>query len=131
MEKNQRNEDMRNERRRSSEQDQSRQSTNENRREVRQDRDMEQNESLRDADQGSGRSYDYGTEGSDMDTNSTRRTDHTSHQNLSSNTGGTVDMGPNSLTGSNNRTSRAGTGSGLNTKRGVTGSDFDGQNKTT
>ncbi len=43
--------------------------------------------------------------------------------------GGTVDMGPNSLTGSKNRNSRAGTGSGLNTKRNVTGSDFDGQNK--
>ena len=128
MEKNQRN--QKNQEQRSSEQDQLRQSTpQEPTTNVGQNRDMEQNESLRDAEQGSGRSYDYGTEGSDMDRGGTgRRNDHSGHQNLSSNTGGTVDMGPNSITGSN-RESRAGTGSGLNTKRSVTGSDFDGQNK--
>ena len=47
------------------------------------------------------------------------------HENASANRGGTTDMDEDALTISRgNRTSR---GSGMSTKRSVTGSDYDGQ----
>ncbi len=62
---------------------------------------------------------------------STAREDMTStnsdHQNASATGGGTTDM-DNEATGNSVRSgSRAGSGSGINTKRNVTGSDYDGQ----
>ena len=49
------------------------------------------------------------------------------HQNASANRGGTTDMGSNALRGATGNTSRANKGSGITTKRSVTGSDYDGQ----
>ena len=47
------------------------------------------------------------------------------HENASANRGGTSDMGEDALTtGRPNRTER---GSGISTKKNVTGSDYDGQ----
>lgn len=50
------------------------------------------------------------------------------HQNASANRGGTTDMGAdNTLRSATGNTSRANKGSGITTKRSVTGSDYDGQ----
>lgn len=82
------------------------------------------------ADQGTGRSYDYGTPGSEPDNmNEQQNVSNDRQQGTSNNSGGTSDMGNNALTSGSRSDSRAGTGSGLNTKRSITGSDFDGQNK--
>lgn len=50
------------------------------------------------------------------------------HQNISQNRGGTTDMGSgNQLRGAAGSSTRANRGSGMTTKRSVTGSDYDGQ----
>lgn len=49
------------------------------------------------------------------------------HQNASANRGGTTDMGSNALRSATGNTTRANKGSGITTKRSVTGSDYDGQ----
>ena len=50
------------------------------------------------------------------------------HQNASANRGGTTDMGSdNALRGATGASSRSNRGSGVSTKRNVTGSDYDGQ----
>jgi hypothetical protein len=122
MDKNQRNENER-----TSEQDQLRGNTmNETIRNV--GNMDEKNETLRDAEQGSGRSYDYGTEGSDMSDTSRRNSD-AGQQNASASRGGTSDMDDESIAGAG-RDTRTQRGSGLTTKRSITGSDFDGQNST-
>lgn len=62
------------------------------------------------------------------------RSDHLSndnmmheHQNASANRGGTTDMDDEALRGASGNTSRANSGSGITTKKNVTGSDYDGQ----
>lgn len=51
------------------------------------------------------------------------------HQNISQNRGGTTDMGSeNQLRSATGASTRANRGSGITTKRSVTGSDYDGQN---
>lgn len=67
-------------------------------------------------EQGSGRSYDYGTEGQGQ---------QTGRQNVGSE--GSSNMG-NRSDHARESGSGMGQGSGLNTKRSVTGSDYDGQN---
>jgi len=50
------------------------------------------------------------------------------HQNISQNRGGTTDMGSdNQLRNATGNSIRANKGSGITTKRSVTGSDYDGQ----
>jgi len=78
---------------------------------------------------GSGRSYDYGTEGS-TEEDMNQDLGHNSNQQTLSNPTTTSTPG----TGSDNMPafghSRAGRGSGITTKQTTTGSDFDGQNRT-
>ena len=72
-------------------------------------------------EQGSGRSYDY--EAGEQSGNEGMQGDR---ENMTQNQGGTTNLGN---TGGNSRQGRSmGEGSGLNTKRSVTGSDSDGQN---
>ncbi len=128
MKENKRN-DKHNEQKRA-EEDQLRDKTmNETIRDVNNDRDIEQNETLRNAEQGSGRSYDYGAEGSD---NQRKRGGlNYDQQDTSGTRGGTVDMDDQTVSGAGRATPGAtGTGSGLAPKTGVTGSDYDGQNAT-
>jgi hypothetical protein len=49
------------------------------------------------------------------------------HQNASPSRGGTTDMDHNALRGATGNSSRGNQGSGIGTKTGVTGSDYDGQ----
>ena len=49
------------------------------------------------------------------------------HQNASANRGGTTDMDDERTRGAAGNTSNAHRGSGIRTKRTVTGSDYDGQ----
>ena len=50
------------------------------------------------------------------------------HSNAAPNRGGTTDMGSdNQLRGATGNSSRSNRGSGISTKRNVTGSDYDGQ----
>jgi hypothetical protein len=105
--------------------------TNEVIREVGQDRG--ENETLRDAEQGSGRSYDYGTQGSEQ---AGSNNEQASNNNM--NTGrnssretmaGTTDMSHDQEMGSGRDVRRTqGSGQNLAPKLGTTGSDFDGQN---
>ena len=54
-----------------------------------------------------------------------RKSPFSEHENASANRGGTSDMGEDALTtGRPNRPQR---GSGISTKKSVTGSDYDGQ----
>ncbi len=101
--------------------------SNESIREVGQERREQDN--LREADKGSGRSYDYGTPGSER-TESDRSNVSTERQQASRETvAGTADMKNNQATGRGRDVKRqAGSGSGLSPKMNVTGSDFDGQN---
>lgn len=132
MKENQRNRSERNER--NVEQDQLRNpTTNESMREVKQDRsqhDSGQNESLRDAEKGSGRSYDYGTEGSDQAGSergnvSTGRSQKASRDTMA----GTSDMSHDQEIGKGRDIRRSqDSGQNLAPKTGVSGSDFDGQN---
>lgn len=88
---------------------------------------------------GTGRSYDYGTEGSDENVSNNKSGDNnksseedsvaprlnsnSDHSNASANRGGTTDMGSEALIG---RGQTGGTETPT-TKRNVTGSDYDGQ----
>jgi hypothetical protein len=49
------------------------------------------------------------------------------HQNASATRGGTTDMDHHSTTGATGGSNRGNHGSGMGTKREVTGSDYDGQ----
>jgi len=75
---------------------------------------------------GSGRSYDYGTEGSSEEDQNQQLGRNSNQQNVSNpvNTPGT---GNDNMPGRSD--SRTGSGSGLTTKQSITGSDFDGQNR--
>jgi hypothetical protein len=77
-------------------------------------------------DMGSGRSYDYGTEGSSEE-NLNQDLGRNSNQQNVSNPISTPGTGNDNMPGSSD--SRAGTGSGMTTKQNITGSDFDGQNR--
>lgn len=98
--------------------------TNEVIREVSGDRG--ENETLRDAEQGSGRSYDYGTPGSEQaGSNNLNVGRNSSHETMH----GTADMSSDQELGSGRDVRRSqGSGQNLAPKLGVTGSDFDGQN---
>lgn len=75
---------------------------------------------------GSGRSYDYGTEGStEEDTN--QQLGRNSNQQNVSNPVNTPGTGNDNMPGRSD--SRAGAGSGMTTKQNITGSDYDGQNR--
>ena len=76
---------------------------------------------------GSGRSYDYGTEGSTEEDLNEQLGRNSNQQNVSNpiNTPGAG----GSPAGTGRSDSRAGSGSGLTTKQNITGSDFDGQNR--
>ena len=102
--------------------------SNENSKNVRQDRS--QSDNLREADKGSGRSYDYGTQGSEETEGqrgnaSTGRSQQSSRETMA----GTSDMSHDQEIGKgrDNRRSQ-GSGQNLAPKMGTTGSDFDGQN---
>jgi hypothetical protein len=85
------------------------------------------NEMKREQDEsGSGRSYDYGTEGSSEEDTNQQLGRNSNQQNVSNplNTPGT---GNDNMPGRSD--SRAGTGSGTTTKQSVSGSDYDGQNR--
>jgi len=99
---------------------------NENRRDVGQERS---NESLRDAEQGSGRSYDYGTQGSEQTEGGSANVGGSRQSGNRETMAGTADMKDDQVMGRGRDIRRqAGSGSGLAPKTGVTGSDFDGQN---
>jgi hypothetical protein len=85
----------------------------------------------RDQDEaGSGRSYDYGSEGSSEEDMNQQLGRNSNQQNISNpTTTSTPGTGSDSMPGVGNN-SRAGAGSGMTTKQGTTGSDFDGQNRT-
>jgi len=85
-------------------------------------KDMEREEDS----SGSGRSYDYGTEGSNEE-NLNQDLGRNSNQQNVSNPVNTPGTGNDNMPGGRN--SAAGTGSGLTTKQSVTGSDYDGQNR--
>jgi len=97
-------------------------------REVGQDRS--ENETLRQADKGSGRSYDYGTPGSNEagsergNVSTGRGRQSTSRETLH----GTADMNHEQELGRGRDVRRQSSGQNLAPKTGVTGSDFDGQN---
>ncbi len=76
-------------------------------------------------DAGSGRSYDYGTEGSEEDQN--QQLGRNSNQQNVSNPVSTPGTGNDNMPGRSG--SRAGTGSGQTKKQSITGSDYDGQNR--
>jgi hypothetical protein len=75
---------------------------------------------------GSGRSYDYGSQGSTEEDMNQDLGRNSNQQNVSNpiNTPGT---GSDNMPGRSD--SRAGAGSGMTTKQSITGSDFDGQNR--
>ena len=109
---------------RNTEQDQMRNQQNDSMQNVGQNRE---NESLRDSDLGSGRSYDYGTQGSEQteQTSGTTGNRSTSRETMH----GTADMKDEQVPGRGREMRReSGSGSGLAPKMGTTGSDFDGQN---
>lgn len=76
---------------------------------------------------GSGRSYDYGTEGSSEE-ELNQDLGRNSNQQDVSNPISTPGTGNDNMPGGRN--TAAGSGSGLTTKQSVTGSDYDGQNRT-
>jgi hypothetical protein len=87
----------------------------------------EQAERQSDAE-GSGRSYDYGSENSTEEDMNQQLGRNSNQQNVSGeNSNPTADMGSDSITGMRSTNTRAGTGSGLHTKNNITGSDYDGQ----
>ena len=97
-------------------------------REVRQDRS--QSDNLREADKGSGRSYDYGTpgskeSGSERSNVSSGRSQGSSRENMA----GTSDMSHDQEIGKGRDVRRSqASDQNLAPKSSVTGSDFDGQN---
>ena len=98
---------------------------------------LRQQATLQEDASGSGRSYDYGAEGSTEEEMNQQLGRNSNQQNISGtqqnasemNNNSTTDLGNDSISGAGRSSSRAGTGSGLDTKRSVTGSDFDGQNR--
>lgn len=78
---------------------------------------------------GSGRSYDYGTEGSSEE-DMNQELGHNSNQQNISNPTNTPGRGGDNMPNLGRNDSRTGMGSGLTTKQSTTGSDFDGQNRT-
>lgn len=78
---------------------------------------------------GSGRSYDYGTEGSSEESTN-QQLGRNSNQQTISNPLSTPGSGSSDALPGTNSDSRAGTGSGMTTKQNITGSDFDGQNRS-
>ena len=78
---------------------------------------------------GSGRSYDYGTEGSSEEAMN-QQTGRNSNQQTVSNPLSTPGTGSSDALPGTNSDSRAGTGSGMTTKQSITGSDFDGQDRS-
>ena len=85
------------------------------------------NEMSREQDEsGSGRSYDYGTEGSSEEDMNQQLGRNSNQQNIS-NPLNTPGIGNDNMPGRSD--SRVGTGSGLTTKQNTTGSDYDGQNR--
>jgi len=78
---------------------------------------------------GSGRSYDYGTEGSNEEDMNQQLGRNSNQQNVSNPTT-TPGSGSDNMPSPGRSDSRTGKGSGLTTKQSTTGSDFDGQNRT-
>jgi hypothetical protein len=78
---------------------------------------------------GSGRSYDYGTEGSSEEDQNQQLGRNSNQQNISNPLSTPQTDSSDALPGTHSN-SRAGTGSGLTTKQNITGSDFDGQNRS-
>lgn len=78
---------------------------------------------------GSGRSYDYGTEGSRTEEDMNERLGQNSNQQDISNPINTPGKGGENMPSTGRNDHRTGMGSGLSTKQSVTGSDFDGQNR--
>jgi hypothetical protein len=75
---------------------------------------------------GSGRSYDYGTQGSSEEDVNQDLGRNSNQQNVS-NPISTPGTGNDNMPGRSD--SRAGAGSGITTKQSITGNDFDGQNR--
>ncbi len=78
-------------------------------------------------DAGSGRSYDYGTEGSNESSTEegmNQQLGRNSNQQNVSNPTTTPGAGSDPIPGTGRSDTRAGTGSGLTTKQNITGSDF-------
>lgn len=78
---------------------------------------------------GSGRSYDYGTEGSSEE-GMNQQLGRNSNQQTVSNPLSTPGSGSSDALPGTGSDSRAGMGSGMTTKQSITGSDFDGQNRS-
>ncbi len=78
---------------------------------------------------GSGRSYDYGTEGS-TEEDMNERLGRNSNQQDISNPVNTPGKGGENMPSTGRNDHRTGMGSGMTTKQSITGSDFDGQNRT-
>lgn len=76
---------------------------------------------------GSGRSYDYGTQGSSEEDLNRDLGRNSNQQNVSNPVSTPPGKGNDNMPGRSD--SRAGSGSGMTTKQSVTGSDFDGQNR--
>jgi len=79
---------------------------------------------------GSGRSYDYGTEGSSTEEDTNQQLGRNSNQQNISNPTTTPGSSSDNMPGTGRSDTRTGMGSGLTTKQSTTGSDFDGQNRT-
>jgi hypothetical protein len=97
---------------------------------------LRQQATLQEDASGSGRSYDYGSEGSTEEEMNQQLGLNSNQQNISGtqdasgqNNNSTTDLGNDSISGAGRSSSRAGSGSGMDTKRSTTGSDFDGQNR--
>jgi len=81
-----------------------------------------------DREQGMNREQGMQREGKEQRSSGTPMTDANSdHQNASANRGGTTDMDSEALRNATGTSSRGNRGSGITTKRNVTGSDYDGQ----
>ena len=78
---------------------------------------------------GSGRSYDYGTEGSRTEEDMNEQLGRNSNQQNISNPINTPGKGGENMPSVGRNDSRTGMGSGMTTKQSITGSDFDGQNR--
>ena len=76
---------------------------------------------------GSGRSYDYGTQGSSEEDMNQQLGRNSNQQDVSNPISTPPGTGSDSMPGRSD--SRAGQGSGMTTKQSITGSDFDGQNR--
>ena len=79
---------------------------------------------------GSGRSYDYGTEGSSTEEDMNEQLGRNSNQQDVSNPITTPGKGGENMPSVGRNDHRTGMGSGHTTKQSTTGSDFDGQNRT-